>query len=201
MGVDQLLQSLGYLGIFVSVFVESGIVIGLVLPLPGFSLLFAAGAFAATGRLDLALVLTVGFLASVGGYFAGYYSGRVYGRKLFYSPRVKQLKPEHVTQAEEFYKRHGYATLVVGRFVPFVHTIAPIIAGLTRMSLIPFTILNIVGAAIWTLTATLLGYYIGQAVPHAEYYIVVVAIVVAIAVNLPPVKKLVDRFSNYLQNM
>jgi membrane protein DedA with SNARE-associated domain len=69
------------------------------------------------------------------------------------------------------------------------------------MSLIPFTILNIVGAAIWTLTATLLGYYIGQAVPHAEYYIVVVAIVVAIAVNLPPVKKLVDRFSKYLQNM
>lgn len=201
MGVDQLLQSLGYLGIFVSVFIESGIVIGLVLPLPGFSLLFAAGAFAAAGRLDLALVLAVGFIASITGYFAGYYSGRVYGRKLFFSPRVKQLKPEHVEQAEAFYQRHGYVTLVVGRFLPFVHTVAPIIAGLTKMKLIPFTILNIIGAVIWTTTATLLGYYIGQAIPNAEYYIVIVAILVAIAVNLPPVKKQLEKLSAYIRNM
>lgn len=201
MGVDQLLQSVGYIGIFVSVFIESGIILGLVLPLPGFTLMFAAGAFAATGRLSLPIVIAVGVSAAISGYYAGYFSGKTYGRKIFHSPRIKQLRPEHITQAEKFYDRHGKVTLVVGRFVPVVHTIAPIIAGLTQMRIGMFSILNIVGGIIWSLSAVLLGYYIGQSIPHVEYYIVILAVILAIAINIPPVRKQLEKLSNRIQKM
>lgn len=201
MGADQLLQSVGYLGIFVSVFIESGIIIGLVLPLPGFTLMFAAGAFAATGRLSLPVVLAVGVSAAISGYFAGYYSGKTYGRKIFHSPKIKQLQPEHVTRAEKFYDRHGKVTLVVGRFVPVVHTIAPIVAGLTQMRIGMFSVLNIVGGVIWSFSAVFLGYYIGQSVPNIEYYIVIAAVIIAISINLPPVKRLLHKVADRLQDM
>lgn len=198
--VEQLLQSVGYAGIFLSVFIESGIVLGLVLPLPGFSLLFTAGVFAASGRLSLPIVIAVGLAAAISGYMAGYYSGKTYGRKLFLSPRVKQLKPEHIDQAERFYARHGYMTLVAGRFIPFIHTIAPIIAGLTRMKLLPFILLNIIGGLIWTVTATMLGFYIGQTIPNAEYYVLGLAVVIAVAINLPPVKKLLEKLADRVRS-
>ena len=201
MGADQLLQSVGYIGIFVSVFIESGIIIGLVLPLPGFTLMFAAGAFAATGRLSLPIVLAVGVSAAISGYFAGYYSGKTYGRRIFHSPRIKQLQPEHITQAEKFYDRHGKVTLVVGRFVPVVHTIAPIVAGLTRMRIGLFFALNIIGGIIWSFSAVFLGYYIGQSIPNIEYYIVVVAVIIAIAINIPVVRRQLEKLSNYIQKM
>jgi membrane-associated protein len=169
MGVDSIIQTLGYVGIFICVFIECGVILGLVLPLPGFSLLFAAGVFAATGHLDLFAVLLTGFAGSILGYVFGYLTGRRYGRKLFFEKNTKYFTAEQGRKAEKFMHKYGYSTLIIGRFIPFIHTIPPHLSGLAKMNFVKFMIINVIGGVLWTLSAVLLGYYLGQALPHAQF--------------------------------
>lgn len=199
MGTDSLLESLGYVGIFISVFIECGVPIGLVLPLPGWTLLFSAGVLAASGILSVPIIIAVGILAAVLGYVVGYFTGYKYGRKLFFEKSTtKYFTAEQGRKTEIFMKKYGVITLVAGRFMAIIHNLAPILSGVAKTPFISFMVLNIVGAVIWVMSGVFLGYFIGQQVPNAHYYVIPAVIVFIIAINTKPGHKLINKMSQKL---
>ncbi|MGI9028265.1 MAG: DedA family protein [Candidatus Saccharimonadales bacterium] len=202
MDVGTLLESFGYFIIFLSVFIESGVILGLVLPLPGFSLLFAAGVFATTDKLSLLGVIVTGSLAAILGYVVGYYTGLKYGRKLLYEKKTERyFTAKQGKAAEKFMKKYGYSTLVIGRWLPVLHSVAPLLSGIARTPFTPFMITNIVGGILWVLSSTLLGYYIGQVVPNAQYYIIPFVAALVIIVNTSYGKRLANRITKKVEEM
>lgn len=160
--LGEIIQTYGtwtYAILFCVVFLETGLV---ATPfLPGDSLLFAAGAFAAIGSLDLPVLLVLLAVAAIAGDSLNYWIGRRVGPRVF-TDRVRWLKREHLLRTQEFYERHGGKTIVLARFVPIVRTLAPITAGAARMSYGAFTLFNVIGAVAWGVGLTLLGYGLGQ---------------------------------------
>lgn len=202
METQSLLESFGYLMIFISIFIESGVILGLFLPLPSFSLLFTAGVFAASDKMDLAAIMIVGTLGAVIGYVVGYYTGAHYGRKLFYEKvTTKYFTHKQGLAIEKFMKKWGYLTLIVGRFLPAVHNAAPLLSGVSKSPFIPFMIMNIVGGALWVVVSTLLGFYIGQATPHAQYYVIPFVLLTIIVVNSPIGKRILARITRKIEEM
>jgi membrane-associated protein len=165
------------------VFAESGLLVGFFLP--GDSLLFSAGLVVATGggRPNIALLVAGCFLAAALGDQAGYWFGARIGPALFSRPDSRLFKQEHVTRSHEFFERHGPRALVLARFVPVVRTFTPILAGVSAMRWRVFVTYNLVGAAAWSATATLLGWGLGKHFPKIENYLTpVLALIVAISV-------------------
>lgn len=202
MDVGTLLESFGYFIIFLSVFIESGVILGLVLPLPGFSLLFAAGVFATTDKLSLLGVIVTGSLAAILGYVVGYYTGLKYGRKLLYEKKTERyFTAKQGKAAEKFMKKYGYSTLIIGRWLPVLHSVAPLLSGIAKTPFTPFMITNIVGGILWVLSSTLLGYYIGQVVPNAQYYIIPFVAALVIIVNTSYGKRLANRITKKVEEM
>ncbi len=202
MDTQSLLESFGYLVIFVSIFIESGLLLGLFLPLPSFSLLFTAGVFAASDKMSLAIIMTVGTIAAIIGYVAGYYTGANYGRKLFYeTTTTKYFTRKQGLAVERFMKKWGYVTLIIGRFLPAVHNLAPLLSGVSKSPLLPFMIMNVIGGALWVVVSTLLGFYIGQAAPHAQYYVIPFVVITIIIINSPLGKKILNRITQKIEIM
>ncbi len=194
MDAGALLESFGYLIIFISVFIECGVLLGLILPLPSFSLLFAAGVFANTDRLNLFMIIFVGSIAAILGYIAGYYTGFKYGRKLLYEKKTEKYFTEKQGQAaERFMKKHGYSTLVLSRWLPIMHNVAPLLSGVAKTPVTPFMITNVSGAVLWTASTSYAGYYIGQIVPNAQYYIIPFVLLTMVIMNTPLGKRIVSR--------
>src|SRR6185437_10621333 len=121
---QQLIRSFGTIGLIVIVFAESGLLFGFFLP--GDSLLFTAGLFAARGDLNLAVVLIGCFVAAVVGDQVGYAFGRKVGPSIFRRPNSRLFKQEHIQRADEFFEAHGAKTILLARFVPVVRTFVPI---------------------------------------------------------------------------
>ena len=151
-----------YAILFLIIFVETGLVI---MPfLPGDSLLFAVGMFAAQGALDLYTSIGLMLLAAVLGdglnYAIGKYAGdRMVRMRLF----GKQLvKPEYIDKTHAFYEKHGPQTIIIARFVPIVRTFAPFVAGVGKMKYSTFLTYNIIGAVLWVVGITLAGYFLGN---------------------------------------
>lgn len=160
---EGLLNSLGSfatIGLIAIVFAESGLLLGFFLP--GDSLLFTAGLFAAKGDLNLAWILLGCFLAAVAGDQVGYLFGKRVGPSLFGRPDSKIFKQKYVAQADAFFQRHGAKTIVLARFVPIIRTFAPILAGVGRMRYRQFVIYNVVGGFVWSFGVILLGYWLGN---------------------------------------
>jgi membrane-associated protein len=202
MDTQSLLESFGYLMIFLCVFIESGVILGLVLPLPGFSLLFTAGVLAAGGQMNLAAVMVIGSVAAILGYIAGYYTGSRYGRRLFYEKKTsKYFTPEQGQATERFMKKYGYGTLFIGRFLPVVHNVAPLLSGVAKTPLGPFMIANVIGGVLWVITSTLLGFYIGKAVPDAQKYVIAAVVLTIIFVNTPWGRRLWERIGRRIENL
>jgi membrane-associated protein len=174
-----------YLILFAIIFIETGIVI---MPfLPGDSLLFAAGSFAALGDLNLAALLALLGIAAVIGDGLNYWIGKKFGRSVIEMKwRNKPLvKKEHIEKTEAFYEKYGVKTIVIARFVPIVRTLAPFVAGISNMNYKQFLSYNIIGGALWVLSLTLAGYFFGQIpVIKNNFEIVVFSI---IGVSLIPV--------------
>lgn len=184
MDTQSLLESLGYIGIFVSVFIECGFILGLILPLPGFSLLFTASVFAANNKMDLSTIIVVGITAAILGYISGYLTGRRYGRKLFFERSTKKyFTPKQGEQTERFMKKYGYSTLIIGRFLPVMHSLAPLLSGVAKTPFAQFMLVNVIGAVAWTLTACMSGYYLGQSVPHAQYLAIPFMVLLTFFIN------------------
>ena len=147
--------------LFLIIFSETGFV---VTPfLPGDSLLFVAGALAATGNLDVRVLTVSLVVAAVAGNQVNFTVGRWLGPKVLASPTgVRVLKPEYVARTQTFFERHGGKTLVLARFVPVVRTYAPFIAGVGRMPVARFSLYNLVGAAAWICSLVWAGYFFGN---------------------------------------
>ena len=147
--------------LFLIIFSETGFV---VTPfLPGDSLLFVAGALAATGNLDVRVLTVSLVVAAVAGNQVNFTVGRWLGPRVLASPTgVRVLKPEYVARTQAFFERHGGKTLVLARFVPVVRTYAPFIAGVGRMPVARFSLYNLVGAAAWICSLVWAGYFFGN---------------------------------------
>jgi membrane-associated protein len=173
-----------YLLLFLIIFCETGLV---VTPfLPGDSLLFAAGAFAAAGSLSLWVLLATLLAAAVLGDTVNYWVGHFLGPRLLAMKVMKRqlIKPEHLAHTHEFYEKYGGKTIIFARFVPIVRTLAPFVAGLGRMSYGRFMSYNAVGGVAWVTLCTVAGYFFGN-LPFVKnnFSIVVLAI---IALSLLP---------------
>lgn len=171
MTLPDLVRSVGYLGVFLMVFVESGIPIGVLLPLPGDTLLFSGGILAAASAFDLVPLIATIVLGAILGDSAGYWFGATYGPKLFTKQDALFLNKRHLVRAERFYERYGRRALIFARFIPILRTIVPIAAGMGRMNYGVFLRYNIAGALIWGVSVTLLGYYLGSLIPNIDAYL------------------------------
>ncbi len=164
LGIDlvELVKWAGILGVAAIVFAESGLLIGAFLP--GDSLLFTAGFLTYTGFLpvNINLLVLVLFIAAVLGDSTGYTFGRRVGRRLFNRPDSRLFKQAYVEKAEKFYAEHGGKTIIMARFIPFVRTFAPVIAGTAKMDYKTFLTYNIIGALLWAAGITYLGYFLGS---------------------------------------
>jgi membrane-associated protein len=180
----DLLVTFGTIGLFLIVFAESGLFFGFFLP--GDSLLFTAGLFAAQGILNLPLILIGCFVAAVAGDQVGYVFGQRVGPALFRRPDSRLFKQEYVTRAQAFFEKHGPKTIVLARFVPIVRTFAPILAGVGSMRYRTFVSYNLIGGFLWAVGVTLLGYALGELIPDIDAYLLPI-IAVIIAISLTPV--------------
>lgn len=182
--VEHLVQSGGLLIIGLIVFAESGLLIGFFLP--GDTLLFTAGFFAAQGSLPLGWLILVIVLAAIIGDNVGYTIGHRTGHRIFTKKDGIFFRKEYILRAEEFYKTHGGKTVTLARFVPIVRTFAPIVAGVAGMERRRFMLYNVVGAFVWGAGVTLLGYFLGSKIPNIETYILPVVLLATIFTFAPP---------------
>jgi membrane-associated protein len=175
----------GYVVIFLIIFAECGLLVGFFLP--GDSLLFTAGFLASQNLVDV-WVLSIGCgLAAAIGPLVGYWYGKALGPRLFNRDDSLLFHKQHLVRAHEFYERHGGKALIIARFMPVVRTFAPVVAGMASMSYGRFVMYTVVGAVVWAIGMTWLGYFLGSLIPDAgKYleYIVAAIIVVSIA---PPI--------------
>lgn len=186
-------QNWTYLILFLIIFIETGLVIWPFLP--GDSLLFAVGTFAATGELNLAILLVLLFIAAVLGDTVNYLIGKYFGEKMLqFKFRGKNLvKEKHMEKTHSFYEKHGPKTIILARFVPIVRTFAPFVAGIGKMHYGKFITYNIVGGFIWVVGITLLGYFFGNIPIVADNFEIVVLAIIGISV-LPIIFELVKGY-------
>jgi membrane-associated protein len=175
--LGQISPALVYLFMFLIIFCETGLV---VTPfLPGDSILFAAGALAATtGSLNVFLLLIICISAAILGDTVNYWIGHFFGDKLFRKEDAKVLKPEYIVRTHQFYEKHGGKTIILARFVPIIRTVAPFVAGVGEMTYAHFFAYNVIGGAAWVTLFTLLGYFFNN-IPFVKnnFSIVIIAIV------------------------
>jgi membrane-associated protein len=168
-----------HLILFLIVFCETGLVITPLLP--GDSLLFAAGTFAALGALDLWLVLSLLIAAAIIGDSVNYWIGNYIGPRAF-SGDIRFLRKEYLERTHAFYERHGGKTIILARFVPIVRTFAPFVAGVGAMSYPKFITYNVVGAVLWVGMFVLGGYFFGNIPVVRKNFTIVILAIIAISV-------------------
>jgi membrane-associated protein len=165
-----------YLILFLIVFCETGLVVTPILP--GDSLLFAAGAFAATGALRAQPLFVLLSIAAVAGDTVNYWAGKMVGPKIFQQQKIRFMKKEYLDRTHEFYERHGGKTIIIARFVPIIRTFAPFVAGIGRMTYLRFLSYNVVGGVAWIALFIFGGYFFGNIpVVKRNFTLVIIAII------------------------
>lgn len=165
--IPNLISTYGYLGIFIVVFLESGIFFAL----PGDSLLFTAGFIASTGFLKIYYLVPIIFISGTLGSFAGYFIGIHLNKLQNFSFFRRILKKEHLEKTHLFFEKHGHYAIILSRFIPIIRTFTPIIAGIAKMNFKSFVKYNILGALIWSTSMTFIGFFLGQIFPWIKDYI------------------------------
>jgi len=180
--LGQLISQYGtwtHLILFMVVFCETGLV---VTPfLPGDSLLFAAGTFAALGALDLWLIVVLLIIAAIIGDTVNYWVGSYIGPRAFRGD-IRFLRKEYLDRTHAFYERHGGKTIILARFIPIIRTFAPFVAGVGAMSYGRFLTYNVVGAVLWVGIFVLGGYFFGNITVVRENFTLVILAIIAISV-------------------
>ena len=149
-----------YAILFAIVFCETGLV---VLPfLPGDSMLFAAGTIAAVGDMNIFVLMGLLIVAAILGDFVNFEIGKHFGQKLFSNPNSKIFKQSYLQKTHDYYEKYGGRTIIIARFIPIVRTFAPFVGGMGNMNYAQFARYNIVGAVLWVVSFTTLGYFFGQ---------------------------------------
>ncbi len=178
-----LIQTVGYLGVFIIVFLESGMLIGFFFP--GDSLLFTAGFLASQGFLDIKILILGCFIAAVLGDSIGYYIGKKLGPKIFNRENSILFHKKHLEKAQRFYDKHGGKTIILARFLPVIRAFAPVIAGAGKMDYKRFAMFNLVGGVLWAIGVTLAGYYLGSVIPDVDKYLLPIVGLIIFASLLP----------------
>lgn len=162
LNAEEIIRQGGFYLIAFVVFAETGLFFGFFLP--GDYLLFLAGMFVATGRLDVGITtMVIGLIfAATAGNFVGYWFGYRTGPMLYKREDSFLFKKKYLKAAEAYYRKQGAFALIMGRFVPIVRTFAPIVAGIVKLNAKRFAFYNISGAIIWITSLTLLGYFLGK---------------------------------------
>jgi membrane-associated protein len=177
--LDLIIRNYGiwtYAIFFLIIFLETGLV---VTPfLPGDSLLFAVGTFAALGSLDLKWLIIVLSLAAIAGDSVNYWIGYITGPKVFSKERSRFPNKEYLYRTHRFYEKYGGKTIVLARFIPIIRTFAPFVAGIGSMTYSRFIVYNIVGGIAWVVMLVFVGYFFGN-IPFVKnnYSLVIFAII------------------------
>jgi membrane-associated protein len=165
----------GYPALALIVFLETGALIAF---LPGDSLLFVAGLYAAKGDLNIVVLNLLLAAMAIAGDATSYTIGSRVGPRLFNRPNSRLLKPDHIKAAQDFYEKHGGKAIIIARFVPLVRTFVPVVAGVAGMGYKRFATFNVVGGIAWVSSMTLGGFFLGTVFPelgrHVEKVIIVI---------------------------
>ena len=185
--LDYLIQTYHawtYLILFMIIFCETGVV---VLPfLPGDSLLFAIGAFAARGSFDFWTISITLLIAAIIGDSLNYTIGKYVRPKVFHKADSKLFNKNHLLKAQAFYEKYGAKTIIIARFIPIVRTFAPFVAGIGEMTYKKFMTYNVVGAVAWIFIFIPLGYFFGN-LPFIQSNFKLVMIAIIVISVLPPI--------------
>jgi membrane-associated protein len=159
---NSIVTDYGLIGIAVILFAECGLLVGFFLP--GDTLLFAAGVLVKKGSFDqpLWVVIAVEAVAAIAGNLVGYEIGRRGGPAVFNKPGSRLFKPEYVDRTQAFFDRYGAPAIVLGRFVPVVRTFITVMAGAGRMRFRTYATYTLLGGLLWTISVTVLGYFLGD---------------------------------------
>ncbi len=178
----ELIQNYGtwtYMILFFVVFCETGLV---VTPfLPGDSLLFAAGTFAALGSLKVGWLFLVLSAAAVIGDTANYWIGHIIGPKAFQKEKARFFKKEYLDRTHQFYEKYGGETIIIARFVPIIRTFAPFVAGIGRMSYWRFISYNIIGGVGWVALFVFGGYFFGSLPVVKRHFTIIIFAIILIS--------------------
>lgn len=190
----QVILGFSYLGLFLVVFAETGLLVGAALP--GDSLLITAGIVAASRnsnvQLDLGWVILSVIAGSILGSLVGYVLGQRFGPAIFNRQNSRFFKPEYRVQAEEFFAREGPKSVLLARFIPFVRAVVPTLAGVSNMNFTSFAWYSVLGALLWGAGLPALAYFVGQRVPHLDRYILLIVAVVLVLSFIPVALKLLQ---------
>jgi membrane-associated protein len=177
-----------YVILFAIVFLETGLVVTPLLP--GDSLLFAAGAFAALGALELWPLVLLLCVAAILGDTVNYGIGNYLGPKVFHYPRSRFFNPEHLKKTHEFFEKYGGKTIIIARFVPIIRTFAPFVAGIGSMTYGRFLSYNVIGGILWVFVCVLGGYFFGN-LPFVKQNFSLVILAIIVVSVLPAVVEFV----------
>lgn len=194
--LNEIIQNFGiwtYLILFLIIFLETGVVITPFLP--GDSLLFAAGSFAALGSLNVWVLFFTLIIAAILGDTINYWIGHYIGPKAF-SGNIRFLKKEYLDRTHEFYEKHGGKTIILARFIPIIRTFAPFVAGIGAMNYSRFLVYNVVGAFIWVTLFTFGGYFFGNLPIIKENFTLAILAIILISVLPGVVEFLRERFKS-----
>ena len=188
--IGELIKQYGnqiYIIFFLIIFAETGLV--LTPFLPGDSLLFTAGAFAALGDLNIWLMFVILSVAAVLGDTVNYWIGHYLGPKVFKWEKSRFFNPEHLKRTHRFYEKYGAKTIILARFVPIVRTFAPFVAGIGAMTYGTFFLYNVVGGLAWVTLCLFAGYWFGN-IPWVAQHFEAVVIGIILVSLLPLVYEL-----------
>ncbi len=185
--IQALVAWAGYIGLFIIVFAETGLLIGFFLP--GDSLLFTAGLFAAQGLFNIFELNVLLIIAAVTGDAVGYYIGKKGGHALYSRQDSRFFKRKYLIMTKEFYEKYGNFTIVAARWMPFARTFAPVVAGIAEMPYTKFLTYNVIGGTTWVLSMTLAGYFLGQTFPWVTKNLELVIVIILFLSVLPGVIK------------
>ncbi|WP_195428846.1 DedA family protein [Clostridium sp. D46t1_190503_E9] len=166
-----------YAVLFIIIFLETGLV---VTPfLPGDSIIFASGALAAIGAMNVGSLLIIFYVAAVLGDTANYYIGKKIGSGIMEKEKVKFINKNYLIKANNYYEKHGAITIVLSRFIPIIRTFAPFVAGVTKMNYKSFIKYNLIGGALWVLLFLIGGFALGNLpIVKSNFSIIVIAIII-----------------------
>jgi membrane-associated protein len=170
---ESIIRHGGIILLLIVIFAENGLVIGFFLP--GDSLIFLSGLICSTKPELLGVNITtltlLMFIGAISGSLFGYFFGKRVGPPLFHRKDSVIFKKKYLDMTQEFYRKHGGKTLVLGRFLPIIRTFAPIIAGVIKVPMPTFMVYNLIGGSLWIGSLSLLGYFLGNAFPAVEHYV------------------------------
>ena len=179
--LESFIRTVGYIGVALIVFAESGLLVGFFLP--GDSLLFTAGFLASQGHFDIWVLAALCFIAAVTGDAVGYYFGHKVGRGLFQREDSRFFKKKYLTQAEAFFERNGGKAIFLARFIPVVRTFTPIVAGAASMKYRDFFVFNAMGGLAWAVGVTVAGYQLGSRIPGIDKYLLpIIGVIIVVSV-------------------